>query len=127
MNELTAEIQRAREDVTESVKTAVIKSAAVVVEASPKYSGQLRASIRVGINSPDLSFVLAPVYTYGAIRNPESISKTKVASAIANYRPGDTIYISSNLPYAWTQERKYGHLMFAQGAASLPVFLDAAA
>lgn len=125
MNELSAEISKVRSEIPDDIKSAVINAASVVVDNSPKFSGQLRASIRVGLNAPDLSVVLAPRYERGAISNPEGISKAKVAKAIAGYKPGDTLYISSNLPYAWIQERKYNHLMFAQGAASIPVFLNA--
>jgi|GEM_PF-5909786 len=126
MNELSVLISKTRDVIPEAIQQASVSTVGVVVDASPKFSGQLRASTRLGFNSPDLTVVIAPVYAFGAVSGAEQISKGRAAAVASRYKQGDTIYISNDLPYAWTQEREAGHLMFAKAAAAFPQLLDEA-
>ena len=126
MNELSILISKARKVIPEAIKQASVGAVHDVVNESPIYSGQLRASTRLGLNSPDLNKVMAPVYFQGAISNPEEISKGRAAAVVERYKAGDTIYISNDQDYAATQNYEYGHLMFEKAAARFPATLDAA-
>lgn len=116
MNELSAAIDAIRKAVPKAVEKAVLESVVSIADNAPKFSGQLRASINVGFNDPDMDVVLAPVYERNAIANPEQKSKARARKAMKGYRLGDMIYISNNLPYAAVQEYEAGHLMFTIAA-----------
>ena len=124
MNQLTAQIRSTRKDIPEGIKRASVTAANEVVTQSPRFSGQLRASTNIGLSSPDLSVVIAPVYEFNAIPDAEFRSMSKFPGAISTFRVGDTIYISNNLHYAWFQEREAGHLMFAKAAQRFQTILD---
>lgn len=124
MNELSVLLQKTRKVIPEGIKRASVMAVEDVVDESPIFSGQLRASTRIGLNAPDLNKVMAPVYFQGAISNPEGISKGRAAAAIARYRAGDTVYISNDQDYATVQEYERGHLMFNKAAARFARNLD---
>lgn len=125
MNELSALIQKTRKVIPEGMLAAIVTAATEVVEESPKFSGQLRASTNIGFNSPDLSVVLVDNYVYNAISATASSASKRFSIQIKQYKPGDTIYISNNLPYADVQEFKYGNLMFTAAALRFSFALDA--
>lgn len=125
MNELSAAFKKVREQVLpEAIKDAAIQTGLTAVHESPRFSGQLRASTKIGINSVDSGVVLAPVYEYNAIPDAEARAARGFSAAISGYSLGDTIYISNNQPYASEQEYEAGHLMFTKAAQMFNRELD---
>lgn len=124
MNELTALLQAARKGLPKGIAKATVKTANAVVVGSPRFSGQLRASTKIGVNAPEKSVVIAPVYFFNAIPNAEFLSMSRFPSDVASFKVGDTLYVSNNLPYAEFQELEAGHLMFARAAKRFQSFLD---
>lgn len=124
MNELSALISKARDAIPEAIQDAAVRTVEKAVDEAPKYSGQLRASMRIGLNSPDLHKVIAPVYFRDAVSDPEGISRGRARQAMTRYKRGDTIYISNDQDYAAQQEYEAGHLFMTKAARTFSDYLD---
>ncbi len=125
MNELSVLIQKTRKVIPDGIAKAIEITAVAVVDESPKFSGQLRASTNIGFNSPDNSVVLVTNYVRNAIQGTRSAARARFRSVITGYKPGDVVYISNNLDYAAAQEYYYRNLMFTQAAKRFNAALDA--
>lgn len=69
---------------------------------TPVDTGAMKASWRIGVGSPDLSFELP-----GPGPNTVSVglASSKAQVAVAGARFGDTVFITNNVPYAQEIER----------------------
>lgn len=124
MNELSRLIQEARDAIPEGIKGAIEKAANTAVGYQPKFSGQLRMSTNIGINSPDLSIAVAGMYVRDYFKGTRAAAAGRFAASVERYKPGDTVYISNNQPYAAEQEHEAGHLAFTRAAAEFQSDLD---
>ena len=126
MNELSMLISKARDVIPDAIKEATVRTVMTAVAEAPRYSGQLRGSMRVGFKSPDLSKVIAPVYFFDAVPDAERISLQKAQVAVSTFTPGDTIYISNDQDYAADQEYEAGHLFLTKASRKFAQHLDEA-
>ena len=120
MNDLSEKIQKIKDRLKNSVRRAVVSTGVDIVANTPKYSGQLRASTNISLNSPDLSIVEVANYEFNAIQGTGAAAKRSFEQVASYFKPGDTIHITNNQPYAKSQEYEYGHMMFNKGAANFP-------
>lgn len=68
-----------------------------VVMKSPVDSGRLRGNWNVGINNVDFTEYPADYGKLGAA--PDSTSLIRATTSLSNFKMGDVIWISNNLPY----------------------------
>lgn len=91
--------EKAKVDIETVVRKTVLDLQGGVVLRSPVDTGRFRSNWMVGIGSKDSSTVTTEDKTGEA-------SMARVAPAMATWKPGQSIFITSSLPYA--QRIEYG-------------------
>lgn len=110
-----------------AIKGAVLDTGVGIVQTQGVFSGQLRASTNVNLNSPDLNQITVANYVRNAITRTSDSAKGVFKLRLLNYKPGDEIWITNNKDYAGYDEYKHGRLSFNTGKALFQSRLDKAA
>lgn len=118
------QIDRELEILEDANQRACFHSANSIPSNFGKYSGQIRASVRMNINSYDLSVTLAPVYKKDAIVGEIEERERSFLATSKRVKIGDVVHISDNIPYVENAEYQYGNYAFRKAIASWPRHVD---
>ena len=91
-------------------------SADRVPKLTRKFSGQSRASINMGVGSPDNRVVLVENYRKNAIQGELAAATRRFKQVSSGIGVSDTVYISSALDYSPIVECKLGDLSFTKSS-----------
>lgn len=94
------------------VKKRVSELGISVVSGVRVLSGQAKNSINLSLNNSDGSYQRSPLKYERFFTNIQDRKRIEFRAGMANYKAGDTIYISSGVPYIRVLEYDRGDLMF---------------
>ena len=100
--------ERTKADMRTVVRTTAIDLQAGMVDRAPVDTGRLRANFQAGIGEINRS----------TGESPGSDAKMRTAAAMVAWKPGQTIFLTNSLPYAYVAE--YGLYGKPPGSANGP-------
>lgn len=109
-------LEKAGENASAIARKIALETYTKVVMKSPVDTGRLRGNWNIGINMTDVTEYPADPSTLNS--PPNSLSLVRATSALNNFKLGDTIFISNNLPYVYPLE--YG--LMGEGSKTIGGF-----
>lgn len=93
-------------------------SAIGVVDDTPKFSGQARASVNYSIGKINKNVVIVANYQKNAIIGTRSTARSLFKNTSKKLKLGQTVFITSSISYAATIEYVYGYRPFGKAIQS---------
>ena len=111
---------------TSAIKESVPNTVRTIASRQGKFSGQLRASNNVGINTTDESVINVDNYIKDAISGTTDLAKRNAQAVMTAFRLGQHVIISNNHEYAVYDEYKHGRMAYEGGSDQYQAELDRA-
>ena len=99
-------------------KLSTADSSFQVVDDTPKFSGQARASVNYSIGGIDYSFVTVENYERDAISNTKESARSEFIFKSSFLKLGNIIFVTSSIPYVADIEYAYGYRPFGKAIQS---------
>ena len=113
-----------REDIEEGIKASAVDSVGLIAGRQGKFSGELRASNNIGVNSPDLSSITVANYIKDAISGTQELAVANARQVVQKFKLGDSLHLTNSKDHAKYDEYRWGRLAYTSTADVFQNTLD---